>query len=135
MHSIVALALLLSFGTASMAEEAADKAKAPPALKLENLLRAELEVVEGTEVIMSRIEIPAGTELPKHYHPGEEFVYVLEGSGTAWLKGKDDVHFKAGDFMKIPYKQVHTARAGDTGFKALVFRVHQKGQPERVPSE
>ena len=135
MRCVVVLALLMSLCAVSAAEEAAQKAEAKAALKLENLMRAELEVVEGTEVIMSRIEFPPGTELPKHYHPGEDFVYVLEGSGTVWFKGEGETPFKAGDFVKVPYKRVHTARAGDEGFKALVFRVHQKGQPERVPSE
>ena len=44
-----------------------------PALKLENLMKATLEGVKGTEVIVSRVFMPPHTSFPKHWHPGEEF--------------------------------------------------------------
>ncbi|MCA9758086.1 MAG: cupin domain-containing protein [Candidatus Eisenbacteria bacterium] len=106
---------------------------APPAgLSLENLLRAELEGVEGTEVIVSRVTILPHSSLPKHWHPGEEFAYVLEGSCTLWQDGKEDIVTRAGDVAKVPLQQVHTAITTEEGAVVLVFRVHQKGQPERV---
>lgn len=37
--------------------------------------------------------------------------------------------------MKVPLKQVHTAVTGDEGATILVFRVHEQGQPERIPVE
>ena len=104
-------------------------------LKLENLLSAELAGVEGTEVIVSRVHIPANKSLPKHWHPGEEFVYVLEGSATLWQEGKEDIVLSAGQVFKIPLKQVHTAVTGSEGVTALIFRVHEKGQPERIKAE
>ena len=30
---------------------------------------------------------------------------------------------------------MHTAMTGDVGMKALVFRIHKKGEPERILSE
>jgi quercetin dioxygenase-like cupin family protein len=103
--------------------------------KLETLLKEVLEGVDGTEVIVSRVTVPPNTSLPKHWHPGEEFAYVLEGSITLWQKGKDDIVGKAGDVIKIPLKQVHTAITKDEGATVLVFRVHEQGKPERVPVE
>ena len=103
-----------------------------PTPKLKNLMRTDLESTEGLEVIVSHIEIPPNTALPKHPHPGEEFVYMLEGFGTAWMKDKPDVALTAGEAFKIPLEQIHTAVTGEEGFKALVFRVHKKGQPERI---
>ena len=50
-------------------------------------------------------------------------------------EGKADIVMKAGEAIKIPLKQVHTAITGSEGVTALVFRVHEKGQPERVPAE
>ena len=102
-------------------------------LKFSNLMRTELKVSEGIEVIVSTVEVPPHTTLPKHYHPGEEFVYVLDGSFTLWQEGKPDQNFKAGDVLKVPFKQIHTAKTTEGSAKTLVFRVHQKGQPERVP--
>jgi len=104
-----------------------------PGLKLESLLKAQLEGVEGTEVILSRVTMPPHTSLPKHWHPGEEFAYILEGSVVLWQDGKDDIVGEAGDAMKVPLKQVHTAITKDEGVTLLVFRVHEQGQPERIP--
>lgn len=99
---------------------------------LNNLLSTELEAVDGTEVVVSHVTIPPNTSLPKHWHPGEEFAYVLEGSVTLWQKGKRNITGEAGDALKVPLKQVHTAITGDEGVKLLIFRVHEQGQPERV---
>ncbi len=102
---------------------------------LENLMTAVLEGVPGTEVMVSRVKIPPNTSLPKHWHPGEEFGYVLEGSVTLWQEGKEEITIKAGEMVKIPLRQVHTAITRDEGSTVLVFRVHEQGKPERVLAE
>jgi quercetin dioxygenase-like cupin family protein len=112
-----------------------DKSTGTPGPVLETLLKSVLEGVSSTEVIVSRVTIPPNTSLPKHWHPGEEFAYVLEGSATLWQKGKDDIVCNQGDVIKVPLKQVHTAITKDEGVTILVFRVHEKGKPERVPVE
>ncbi len=104
-------------------------------LKIDNLMTSQLELVEGTEVVVSHVVIPANTTLPKLWHPGEEFVYVLEGSEVLWLKDKPDVHLKKGDVFKVRLRQIHTATTGKEGVTVLVFRVHEKGQPVRVNVE
>ena len=53
-----------------------------------------------SKLIVSRVSIPANTSLPKHWHPGEGFGYVLEGSVVLWHEGKDDVVAKQGDVVK-----------------------------------
>ena len=104
-----------------------------PPVKVENLLRSDLQVSGELEVIVSLVEIAAGTSLPKHHHPGEEFVYVIEGSSTLWQEGKADTVLNAGDAYRIPLEQVHTAMTGEQAAKAIVFRVHRKGMPDRIP--
>ena len=69
------------------------------------------------------------------WHPGEEFVYVLEGSEVLWQKDKPDVHLNKGDVFKVPLKQIQTAMTGEEGVTILVFRVHEKGQPVRINVE
>lgn len=132
MAAVVTLALfqapLPSHGDAPDKEAAGE---AGP--RLETLLQAVLEGVPGTEVIVSRVTMPPNTTLPKHWHPGEEFAYVLEGSVTLWQKGKEDIVAGPGDALKVPLKQVHTAITKDEGATILVFRVHEQGKPERVP--
>jgi quercetin dioxygenase-like cupin family protein len=119
----LALASTLSF---------ADRAKRPSPPKLENLMRSSLERVSDTEVIVSRVTLGRDAVLPKHRHPGEEFAYILEGSVTLWQEGKKDVFGKAGEVVRVPLEQVHSAKAGKEGAVILVFRVHESGKPERV---
>jgi quercetin dioxygenase-like cupin family protein len=85
--------------------------------------------------MMDEVTMPAGTTLPKHTHPGDEFIYVLEGSGVLWRKGMEDVTLQPGDVAKIDTGLVHTAITTTEPMKALVFRVHPKGQPERTLAE
>jgi quercetin dioxygenase-like cupin family protein len=99
---------------------------------LENLMKSRLEGANGTEVIVSRVSIPPNTSLPKHWHPGEEFAYVVEGSVILWQQGKADIIGKQGDVIKVPLKQIHTAKTKDEGVVLLVFRVHESDKPERT---
>jgi len=97
-----------------------------------NLLTCQLQGVEGTEVVVSHVTVPPNTALPKHWHPGEEFAYILEGSVVLWQKDKPEKVFKKGDACVVPLKQVHTVMTREEGVTILVFRVHEQGQPERV---
>ena len=101
-------------------------------LKIENLLRDSLEIAEGIEVVMSYIELPKNTTLPSHYHPGEEFVYLIQGSGELTLKDKSKIIIKAGETAKVPLKHVHSFSSLNEDVKGVVFRVHEKGQPDRI---
>lgn len=118
----------LWFASISMADESS----AVPATMLETLLSAQLEGIDGTEVIVSRVVMPPNASLPRHWHPGEEFAYVLEGSVILRRDGEEDVTASKGDVVKIPLKQVHMAVTTDQGATILVFRVHEHGKPERV---
>jgi quercetin dioxygenase-like cupin family protein len=104
-------------------------------VQIQSLMKTQLEGVGGTEVIVSKVTMPANTSLPKHWHPGEEFVYILEGSVTLWQKGKEDVVGNVGELIKVPLRQIHTGITGKEGATLIVFRVHEQGQPERVKAE
>lgn len=109
-------------------------AYANPPIKLQSLLRSELALDDNIEVIVSLVEIASNQSLPSHYHPGEEFVYILEGSAILRQKNKPDTKMKAGEVYRIPYEQVHTAITEDKAVKAIVFRVHEKARSERYPA-
>lgn len=132
---ITALALYFGMSVPAWAHSHETEEMAAPIPELETLMHTVLEGVEGTEIIVSRVSIPPNSSLPKHWHPGEEFAYVLEGSITLWQEGKEDIVGMPGDLMKVPLKQVHTAITGDEGGVVIVFRIHEKGQPERFPVE
>ena len=99
------------------------------------LLKTQLDIWEEGEVIVSYVEAPAGYELKKHYHPGEEFAYVIEGSATVWFKDRPEVEVKKGEVAKVPFEAVHTMIPGPDGIKVLVFRIHKEGEPLRINVE
>ena len=101
-------------------------------LKIENLLRDSLALADGVEVVLSYIEIPKNTTLPSHYHPGEEFVYLIQGSGELTLKDESKIIIKAGETAKVPLRHVHSFSSLNEDVKGVVFRVHEKGQPDRI---
>jgi quercetin dioxygenase-like cupin family protein len=110
-----------------------DIANAAATLKFEDLLTKQLQGVDGTEVVVSITTVPPHTMLPTHWHPGEEFAYVLEGSFVLHQEGKPDEIYRKGDVGVVPLKQVHTISTGEEASTVLVFRVHEAGQPGRIP--
>ncbi|QLC23832.1 cupin domain-containing protein [Parasphingopyxis algicola] len=108
-----------------------DDAEVPPPGSNQRL-RAPITIAEGLEVIISDVVIPAGAAVPRHYHPGEEFLYVLEGSAVHVQEGQADITLSAGDSYVIPPRAIHSPRGGPDGARAVVFRVHVDGQPERI---
>jgi quercetin dioxygenase-like cupin family protein len=121
----------IALSTAAQAQEAqvAEEADRP---KLETLLTQDLEGAEGVEVVISRVTLPPDTVLPQHWHPGEEFAYVLKGTVTLYLEGEQGQILSPGEAGVVPLEKVHHAKAGEDGVALLVFRVHQAGESERV---
>ena len=77
-----------------------------------------------------RVEIGPGVTFPKHTHPGEEVVYVLEGSLTYEVDGKAPVTLEAGDVLFIPAGTIHAASNTGSGNAAeLATYVVEKGKP------
>lgn len=94
-----------------------------------NLLQSGLAHSDSHDVIMSRVSVPANSSIPFHYHPTEEFLYVVSGSVYLKMKDKEDQLLTAGTAKKIPAKAVHSAATEDEPSEIIVFRVHPKGQP------
>ena len=104
---------------------------ASSSVQAENLLRESIAGVEGKEIILSRVSFPPHTELPWHWHPGEEFFYVIEGSITLKRRGEPDLLAGAGDAQNIVAQAVHTGSTSEQGAELVIFRVHAAGEPER----
>jgi quercetin dioxygenase-like cupin family protein len=84
----------------------------------------------GREVIQARVEIDTGVTSPRHTHPGEEIIYVLEGSLEYQVEGKPPVTLKAGDVLFIPAGSIHAAKNVGSGNAAeLATYVVEKGKP------
>jgi quercetin dioxygenase-like cupin family protein len=84
----------------------------------------------GREVIQARVEIDPGVTSPRHTHPGEEIIYVLEGSLEYQVEGKPPVTLKPGDVLFIPAGTIHAAKNVGSGNAAeLATYVVEKGKP------
>jgi quercetin dioxygenase-like cupin family protein len=101
------------------------------------LIRSDLEGIEGKEAVVFLAELAPGAVGAKHYHPGTEFFYVLEGTFAHEPIGKPSHNMKAGEVHFNPYKSVHTVRNPSTTepTKVLGFLIADKGQPLSVPVE
>ena len=122
-------ATVLPFAYAQAQQE--PQATRPPPGSNEKL-RSPLSALPGSEVIISDVVIPPNAQVARHYHPGEEFLYVIEGSAIHIEEGKPDRLLKAGDSYAIPPRAIHSPKGGPEGARAIVFRVHLAGQPERI---
>jgi quercetin dioxygenase-like cupin family protein len=123
-RTIAAGALLVGSGVAlhmALAQQ--------PGIKRTDLQRHDLSV-PGREVIQVRVELDPGVSFPKHWHPGEEIVYVIEGSLEYQIEDSPPVTLKAGDVLFVPARTVHAARnVGSVPGAELATYVVEKGKP------
>ena len=97
--------------------------------KRTDLQRHDLSV-PGREVVQVRVDFDPGYVAPKHWHPGEEIIYVLEGTLEYQVEGKPPVTLKAGDVYFVPARTIHTAKNVGSGPGAeLATYVVEKGKP------
>jgi quercetin dioxygenase-like cupin family protein len=100
-----------------------------PGTKRIDLQKHDLSV-KGREVIQAIVEIEAGILAPRHSHPGEEIVYVLEGLLEYTIDGKPPVTLKAGEVLFIPAGAIHSAKnVGDDRGSELATYIVEKGKP------
>jgi quercetin dioxygenase-like cupin family protein len=87
--------------------------------------------VEGKEAVIVVAEIAPGATTGKHWHVGQEFAYVLEGSLRLLADGKPAVTLMPGEAIQQPPRQVHEGLNTSTTapVKVLAFYVAEKGQP------
>ena len=84
----------------------------------------------GREAIQTIVSIAQGVTAPRHSHPGEEVIYVLEGVLEYQLDGQSPVTLKAGDVLFIPAGVIHSAKNVGSGNGAeLATYIVEKGKP------
>jgi quercetin dioxygenase-like cupin family protein len=127
-HSLVA-SLALAALLAAAAPIASAQAQQPAGIKRTDLQRHDLSA-PGREVYQVRVDFAPGAAFGRHTHPGEEIIYVLEGSLEYEVEGKPPVTLKAGDVLFIPAGTVHAAKnAGTNNAAELATYILEKGKP------
>ena len=124
-NRIMAIALLIVAGGLALNVTRAQQSE----IKRTDLQRHDLSA-PGREVIQVRVDIPSGTAFPKHSHPGEEMVYMIEGVLEYQLEGRPPVTLKAGEVLFIPAGTVHAVKNVGSGNGAeLATYIVEKGKP------
>jgi len=120
---MVAVAVLAASGMVMQMVQAQQ-----PGTKRTDLQRHDLSI--PGQAIQVRVDIGPGEVAPRHKHPGEEIIYVLEGTLEYEVDGKPPVTLKAGDVLFIPYGTVHSARnPGSVNAAELATYIVEKGKP------
>ena len=104
-------------------------------VKRTELMRTGLEGIEGKEGVVYVADLAPGAVVGKHYHPGNDFAYILEGSVILEREGEPPITFGPGQvFHNVP-KRVHSVKNASTtdGAKLLIFQLPEKGQPIATP--
>lgn len=102
-------------------------------IKRTDLQRHDLSA-PGREVIQVRVELAPGVAFGKHWHPGEEIIYMIEGSLQYQIEDKPPVTLKAGEVLFVPARTVHAARnVGSVPGAELATYIVEKGEPLLVP--
>jgi quercetin dioxygenase-like cupin family protein len=84
----------------------------------------------GREVVQVRVEFDSGYVSPKHTHPGEEIIYVLEGMLEYYIGGQPPATVKAGDVLFVPAGTIHSVKnIGNGNGAELATYVVKKGKP------
>ncbi len=100
-----------------------------PGLKRIDLQRHDL-TVPGREVIQNRVEISSGAQPVRHFHFGEEIIYVLEGTLEYEIEGEPPKTVNAGEALMVPAEAVHSVRnVGGGNAAELATYVVEKGKP------
>jgi quercetin dioxygenase-like cupin family protein len=106
------------------------------------LMKKDLEGSPNKEVTVFVAQYKPGARSGKHYHPGQEFIYVVSGHGRMEEVGKPPVDMTPGTalyFQSDPKNPAYAHEAidlgGGEGMKLLVVLITEKGQPLAIPAK
>ena len=100
-----------------------------PGLTRTDLQRHDLSV-PGREVIQNRVDIAPDAPPIRHKHPGEEIIYVIEGTLEYSIDGREPSIFNAGEVLLVPPETVHSVRnVGSDRAAELATYIVEKGKP------
>ena len=96
--------------------------------------RADLQQLDlgipGRQVVQNRVDISPEAPAFKHKHPGEEIIYVLEGSLEYQVEGEPPTTLNADEVFFVSAETIHAVRnVGTANAAELATYVVEKGKP------
>ena len=86
--------------------------------------------IPGRRMIQNRVELAPEAPVVRHKHPGEEIIYVLEGTLEYTIDGQGARTYSAGEALMVPAETVHSVRNVGVGTASeLATYVVEKGKP------
>ena len=113
-----------------------------PGIQQTVLIDAPLAQFPGKRVVAFTGDFEPGAKTPLHLHPGTELLYVLAGSGTMVLPGREPEELTPGRMVLVEprpgesgftHQAVNLSRS--EGMKTLVIVIHDEGTPPALPVE
>lgn len=131
--------MYLKFGAAIVAVLIASGTVAATIQGQQGVRRTDLQrhdlSIANRETVQARIDISPGETAPWHRHPGEEVIYVIEGTLEYQLEGQSPATFKAGEVLFVPAGVAHKAHnPGTTNGAELATYIVEKGKPLVTPA-
>ena len=84
----------------------------------------------GRQLVQVRVDFDPGYTSPWHTHPGEEIIYVIEGTIEYQVQGQPTKTYKPGEVLFVPYGTPHLAKnVGTTNAAELATYIVEKGKP------
>ena len=84
-----------------------------PGLKRTDLQHHDLSV-PGHVVIQNLVEISPEAQAIRHWHPGEEVIYVIAGALEYRIDGEEPRTYNAGEALTVPAERVHSVHGNGT---------------------
>jgi quercetin dioxygenase-like cupin family protein len=107
-------------------------------IKRTELTRYDMPGVAGKEVVVYVGDLAPGANGGRHHHPGEEIVYVLQGTIVIKPDNGPPVMLRQGEMMRNPANQVHNVWNASAVAPARTYVVMvgaDKGQPLAIPDK
>lgn len=108
----------------------------PPAGFSRRILLEQDLATAGRHGAIAVIDFAAGASSPRHTHPGEEFLFILEGHVSVAVDGQPTRELHAGDALIIPAGAAHIARNLGSGPAKIVSTYFlETGKPLASPAK
>ena len=110
-------------------------AQGTPQVTRTEILRKPMTGMEGKEVVVFLADLPPGAVAGRHFHPGDEAIYMLQGTLLFEPDHGQPFELKAGEISFNPAKHIHKAKNASSSETAKVLNcmLAEKGQPLAIP--